>query len=270
MVEEERILKSKIHNNFVSLLGKYVFIMISSSFIRYAADVLGDTDRGLSTSQIVEMCVRYAADYGVAIPHYISPLPVGTVPNKRTALMENLEQFSGEQQYKIIKDMCELEKFANNEDVKNLKIKLITEYSALDQDVDGINENLVKGTKHWLFEFQSSYRAYENALTKFKGKIFQRNLLDDLRLALELLLKSIFGNEKSLENQLNEIGRYVKNKGGSKEFSSMFQKLIEYYSKYQNSYIKHDDAVKEDEIEFIFEITSSFMKHLVKLNKTKA
>ncbi len=46
----------------------------------------------------------------------------------------------------------------------------------------------------------------------------------------------------------------------------MFAKLVDYYSKYQNSYVKHDDAVIEEEVEFIFEITSSFMKHVVRLN----
>ena len=46
----------------------------------------------------------------------------------------------------------------------------------------------------------------------------------------------------------------------------MFLKLVGYYSKYQNSYVKHDDGVIEEEIEFIFEITSSFMKHIVRLS----
>ena len=46
----------------------------------------------------------------------------------------------------------------------------------------------------------------------------------------------------------------------------MFQKLVEYYSKYQNTYVKHNDLVIEDEVEFIFEITSSFMKHFVRMN----
>ncbi len=49
----------------------------------------------------------------------------------------------------------------------------------------------------------------------------------------------------------------------------MFVKLVDYYSKYQNSYVKHDDAVIEPEIEFIFEITSSFMKHLIRLDNSE-
>jgi len=44
----------------------------------------------------------------------------------------------------------------------------------------------------------------------------------------------------------------------------MFQKLIEYFTKYQNSYVKHDDKFIQEEIEFIFETTSSFMKHFIR------
>ena len=98
------------------------------------------------------------------------------------------------------------------------------------------------------------------------SKAFERNLLDDLRLSLELLLKSIFANGKSLENQIADLGAFIQSKGGSKELSNMFQKLVDYFSKYQNSYVKHDDNVIEEEIEFILELTSSFMKHLVRIN----
>lgn len=59
---------------------------------------------------------------------------------------------------------------------------------------------------------------------------------------------------------------FINSKGGSKEFSNMFRTLIGYYAKYQNSFVKHNDAVIGEGVEFIFEMTSSFMKHLVKMN----
>ncbi len=45
----------------------------------------------------------------------------------------------------------------------------------------------------------------------------------------------------------------------------MFVKLVDYYAKYQNAYVKHDAAVVEQEVDFIFEITSCFMRHLVRI-----
>ncbi len=85
------------------------------------------------------------------------------------------------------------------------------------------------------------------------------------------LLKSpvrhqLFGNHHVLEKQISQVGQFVKKKGGSPQLANMFEKLVDYYTKYQNTYVKHDDAVITAEIEFIFELTASFMKHLLRLN----
>lgn len=148
-----------------------------------------------------------------------------------------------------------------------MKIKLITRYGQLNngKESNEVNEALIEETKHWLQLYPDSLKLYKEALSKFNNQVFQRNLLDDLRLSLELLLKSIIGNNKSLENQLGDIGAFIQSKNGSKELNNMFVKLIDYYSKYNNSYVKHDDAVIENEIEIIFEMTSSFMKFLARL-----
>lgn len=145
--------------------------------------------------------------------------------------------------------------------------RLVTRYGHLDPR-DGpaeVNVALIEETKHWLDGYPQPLALYETALQKYELQSYERNLLDDLRLALELLLRSIFSNGKSLENQLTSIGQFVKARQGSAEFANMFGKLLDYCSKYQNNYIKHDDAVIEEEIEFVMEITSSFMKHLIRL-----
>jgi len=41
--------------------------------------------------------------------------------------------------------------------------------------------------------------------------------------------------------------------------------LVHYYCKHQNSYVKHDDAVIEEELEFVIQTTAPFMKHFVRL-----
>ena len=65
--------------------------------------------------------------------------------------------------------------------------------------------------------------------------------------------------------QFKEIGQFIQEKNGSKELTNMFVKLIDYFSKYQNTYVKHNDSVIESEIEFIYEMTSSFMKLLIRM-----
>lgn len=130
-----------------------------------------------------------------------------------------------------------------------------------------INETLIEETKHWLENYPESLKLYKEALSKYDNEIYTRNLLDDLRLSLEKLLQATFKNRKSLENQISSLGDHLNAKGGSKELTNMFMKLIEYCSKYQNTYVKHDDAVNQGEIEFIFELTSSFMKHVIRVSQ---
>lgn len=240
---------------------------IPDMFLTHASDILGDTDQGLSGNNIVRAFVSYAFDLNVTIPHASYPFDA---PNKRTALLENLRSFEAKDQYRIIKELCEHPKLPEplSDSINNLKIQLIARYASQFGDVSSetLNVTLVDEAKHWLAGHPDSLKLYESSLMKFSNGVFERNLLDDLRLSMELLLKAIFSNGKSLENQISEIGTFISNNGGSKQFTNMFRTLVDYYSKYQNTFVKHNDAVVEEEVEFIFEMTSSFMKHLVKMS----
>lgn len=104
---------------------------IDDVFVSYASDTLADTNKGLTGSQIVKYCNSYAVDFGVNIP--ITSPDFGkfgeVIPNKRTALYKNLREFNGNQQFVIIKELCELSLFATNEDVQKLKKALFTKFS---------------------------------------------------------------------------------------------------------------------------------------------
>ena len=240
---------------------------IPPNFIQYAADILGDTDSGLSGAIIVSATAAYSVEFDALLPHPTYPFDA---PNKRTALYENLMAFGPAQQYRIIKDLCDRlsSKQPQEPKRKELKIRLITRYQHLAENggAADINETLIEETRHWLENFSEVLSLYNGALEKYEHGVFHRNLLDDLRLGLEKLLREVLANNKSLENQFKFVGEYIRKRGGSKELANMFVKLVDYYSSYQNSYVKHDDSVIEEEIEFIFEITSSFMKHLIRLD----
>ncbi len=240
--------------------------MIPTTFINYAADTLAETNDGLTGSRIAEYSSAYAIDFDVEIPYSEYPFPA-ELPNKRTALRENLKSFSPKQQFKIIKELAELPHFENNAGVKDLKIKLISRYGSLGEGnaKEEINESLIEETQHWLSEYPEALKLYNDCLEKHSNGIHQRNLLDDLRLALETLLKSVLNNGKSLENQIADLGKYINERNGSKELNNMFLKLIDYFSKYQNTYVKHNDNVNDNEIEIIIEMASSFMKFIVRI-----
>ncbi len=64
-------------------------------YIRFSADILGDTEHGLSGAKIVEATSAYAVEYSANIPHASTCFKA---PNKRPALYENLMRFTPEQQ----------------------------------------------------------------------------------------------------------------------------------------------------------------------------
>jgi hypothetical protein len=239
---------------------------LSALFVSHASDILAETNLGLSGPEIVRALGAFSIEFNVTIPHPTYPFEA---PNKRTALYENLMAFSEAQRYRIIRDLCDYpsNRTRNGDAARKLKLTLMTRYGQLDTERLGaeVNEELVKQARHWLDTFPDVLEVFNQALQKYATKIFVRNLLDDLRLALEKLVQTLIGNSKSLENQLGAVGTFVKERGGSPELSNMFVKLVDYYCKYQNTYVKHDDAVIEEEVEFIIEITAAFMKHFVKL-----
>jgi len=240
---------------------------LSKVFVSAASDILAETNLGLGGSEIVKKTVTYAHDWNVEIPHTTYPFDASS---KRVALCENLMAFSERQRFQIIKDLCEHPTVVqkNREEVKKLKLKLIARYGHLVGDVlsGEIDGKLLQRTEHWLAFYPDALTPYQEAVKKHANGIFPRNVLDDLRLALELLLKCLLSSPKSLENQITTLGPFIKERGGSPELANMFVKLIDYYTKYQNSYVKHNDAVIEEEVELIFELTSCFMKHLVRLS----
>ena len=199
-------------------------IMIPDIFLSHASKILADTEVGLTASRIVKLCASYAIEYNVDIPYPMTPWDA---PNKRTALFDNLKCFKPEQQYELLNEMCSIEGQKNREAVIKLKHQLHTRYHKLDADGVGFDKALVKETTHWLSDYPDALRQYESAIEKRNSGIYHRNLLDDLRLSLELLLKAVLKNDKSLENQKANFGEIVKELGGSVEYCNMFVKLID-------------------------------------------
>lgn len=245
---------------------------IPMAYLQHAAKVLTTSQQdgggGLSGNQAVELTIAYAYDFDVDVKYVRYP---NDAPNKRTMLLDNLAAFEPKQQYQIVRELCDrVDPMGEQPEIVKLKTKLFTEFAdfADEDQLTDMHRTLLVETRHWLSDHPESQKLFNEALKKHDHGVFRRNTLDDLRLALELLLCSLFRNAKSLENQIPAIGAFVQDRGGSPELANMFQKLVDYFSKYQNTYVKHDDAVIVGEVEFVFELTSSFMKHLIRLSKS--
>ena len=109
------------------------------------------------------------------------------------------------------------------------------------------------------------FKHLESGVDIFCKKGDLRHGLDDMRLALELLLKHLLSNEKSLENQNSDLGAYLKKVGISKEISNTFIQIKGLYERFQNNNVKHDDNINPKEVEYIFQQTLCFMNLLLKV-----
>ena len=239
-------------------------------FLSRAADTLGDTDRGLSGRVIVKVFLVYGERWDVTVPY---PETLQDAGNKRNAIIESLKRFSGQQQFIIIDELSTHSSFAvgapSRDERTKLRHDLHTKHGAFKTETlsKELDLPLVAETRHWLENYPAALGLFDQAKAKYDLGGMGRNVLDDLRLALEKLLHAVLGNDKSLEHQMPLLGKLLKEKGASKELANMLEKLLRYYCDFQNDHVKHDDDVKEEEIEIVFEMSAAFMKHIVRVSR---
>ncbi len=128
-----------------------------------------------------------------------------------------------------------------------------------------LDENVVNEVIDYLNDYPLVQKHFMSALQKYQERKYNRNIIDDLRFSLELLLKNILNNKKVLENQISLLGPYLKSKNAPAEIINMFMSLINYYKDYQNEHAKHGDKVREAEIEFMIYLTGTIMRFLLSL-----
>lgn len=237
-----------------------------NAFINYAAPILADTDNGISTTDIIDICSEYSVEFNINIPHtrIYKNSTTQSFPNKRTALKDNLLKFNEEQAFAIIEHICDLPYMDKNIEFKKVKFLLYRNFPQyVKKDMIELNINYFEAGE-LLDNCPKARKVYEDAVNQYKIGVFERNIIDNLRLCLELIIKQLLENDKSLENNEKQVYKLLEKKQCSKEFINMFNKLLDYYIKYNDSNVKHDFNINKNEIEFVFEITYSFIKVLIK------
>ena len=123
------------------------------------------------------------------------------------------------------------------------------------KQTDNFEAGIMPLTYSQLSVCPAAQTVYKSGITKYAEKKFDRNVLDDMRLS--------FGNGKSLENQTSELGSKLS--GYHTEIRNLVIKTVDYLCKYQNHYVKHNDAVNPEEIDYIIEQTSATINFLIKV-----
>lgn len=176
---------------------------------------------------------------------------------------DEIEEFISLMYYHVILDDKKYV-FENkiNDYLKRFNIGYLFHKGIFIRSNDIINQPDVKEVLEWVDIYPKVAKEYYSALRKLSDGLYERNTIDDMRLALELLVKEITGVEKTLENQIQLLGLKLKEKNVLPQVRNMIITMLTFYTKYQNDYAKHNDEVNKDDLEIIINMTVNIMKYI--------
>ncbi len=132
-----------------------------------------------------------------------------------------------------------------------------------------LDSALVDPLLSWLPKDSQALVHLETALRqRLQGVKHYSQCLNELRKALEEHLRLVLENDKSLENQKRDLGRWLKEKLVNVEVRQMFEPLLAYYQRYQNERVKHGSDWAPLEVDFVIYLTASFMKLLLDVERS--
>ena len=85
-----------------------------------------------------------------------------------------------------------------------------------------------------------------------------------MRLALELFVKNVLKTEaNTLTQQKSKLGTFLKEHGCDPTIRNIFITVYDYYIKYQNDHVKHDDKIARKDINTVLSLTIVLMERLM-------
>ncbi|HAP4354726.1 TPA: hypothetical protein IUV69_000784 [Enterococcus faecalis] len=235
------------------------------NLIKMASGTLNEVYSG---TEIATLFAEYGAEFNSSVPFISTPFPNFT--SKATAIQNNLQSFTEEQQFKIIKELCEsvLAQNPANKDVAKILKLLLKNYGSVYSN-DKIDRNIINETNTWLTASSRAKEEFEKAIQSYDNSIYNRYTLDSIRLAFEFFMQDILKNSKSLENQPieGELLPLLRKKGIPKEIINLVRLIIKGLISYQNENVKHSQTFTDLEVEFVIEQTSILMKLFAKIEK---
>jgi hypothetical protein len=137
-----------------------------------------------------------------------------------------------------------------------------------------LDAEVVEGNLAWLSKFPAVAKPFENALKAYatKDPNQYRNTLDNLRFALEQMVRTVLNNEKSLEKQKPEFLAWLKKNDAHTHIGNMYHELLfDHFTKYQNAAVKHEeDKYTPAEVEFMLYAVGTFLRFIQRLLEQEA
>lgn len=108
-------------------------------------------------------------------------------------------------------------------------------------------------------------KSYNDAIEKIAEGRYSRNSVDDIRVALEIYLKEVLGNNQPLEKQTTDLKQFYRQKKMSGELISMHTQSLNNLCNFFNNHAKHDYNVKSEEVDSAIGYANQIMKSLLNI-----
>ncbi len=124
-------------------------------------------------------------------------------------------------------------------------------------------KSLTDSVKREISPYQDALNLYITAINDLQARQNYRHAMDDLRLSVELLLRNVLSNKKSLENQQSDLKEYLGRKGKSTETIALVTNDMQAIIRYFNVHVKHNDDIVTNEIDSIVYAMSNLIHILL-------
>ena len=131
--------------------------------------------------------------------------------------------------------------------------------------VKELDDALVSQPLEWLKDYPKAYETFCNGLKQYSDGVYIRDSADNFRKALESCFQEFFCNTKNLDNNIEEVGKYLAENDAPSELTGMIRTLISSYKKMNDKGVKHNDEIDERYLEFLMYQTGIFIRMLIKV-----
>lgn len=125
------------------------------------------------------------------------------------------------------------------------------------------DEKLVFDVLSWLNQYPKTYTTYKIALEQYNNKQYIRDIADNLRKSIEVFFQEFLGNTKNLDNNISEIGTFLKSNKASDELRNMLTFFLRSFKTENDKIAKHHDNVDPKYLEFLLYQTGIFIRMLI-------
>lgn len=215
---------------------------LPSAWIMKIATVLKDN---FTMAEILSLTNTFGANHDIPIAYHVAP----DFMNKQTVANKNISKFNSSQMILFLDELTEAKMGWLPEQIAQLAEEVVAKFGSDKIETASKINNRFK-------DYPDIMEIWGRAITCLSNNQYHE-AVNNSRLALEKLLKSLFKNNKSLENQKSNIG--ISLEDTSAEFKNLFMSQLRSYEILQNEQFKHDYTPHLGTLEVRYILNTTFL-----------